>query len=676
MPAAALPTEPTKSVILASAPSEKFSLRQLLRWTWLVIRPAPWLIAAAAAADLVVTLGGQFQVQLFASVLDGIRALVGQGAGMQGAGGAGALTGGSLERAAYLLVATVVFLTLFSFAARAISALADSRMLERLQLALHDKLLRLGVEWHDHHDTANSVQLVDRIARGAQPTLSLAAKYPLVQAIGLCTGSGLLSFNLGQSLNTPWQIQALGFAFLLGLPFIAWRLSNRVRESNAAVQVVEADVSTEILNSLSLPGDVQTIGAVPQRSRRMAERLRAAARARFLMAINSDLPNQLSQALPTMLQALFLVYAVLATVTAKTVDPNAVGAIVAVYFLVPMVVNPLTSLINFFGGLNAQWPMIRMFGEVLDAEPAVMDRADARDWPQSGSQVTLTGLHFAYAPGAKAILDGVDHRFEPGKLTAIVGRSGSGKSTIIRLLTRLREPTGGEIRIGDLALDDIRLDALRRNVGIVGQKALFISDTVRANFKLADPDATDTAIEAICRQTGFWDILLTKQAAAPLDLTMSRDGDPFSGGQCRIFAVTRALLRRPTIMLLDEPTTGVNALQLEELAAQIRSACRGITTIVVEHDCDFILGLADQVCALDAGRFAQVGDPHRLAEEPGVFHEMLEARRRLAAGGGATMKTEAFPTPSFEAKAAPAMKIAQGAPMKIAAGSPMKSMPT
>jgi ABC-type multidrug transport system fused ATPase/permease subunit len=648
----------------ASAPQE-FSLRQLARWTWQVIRPAPWLIAAAAGADLVVTLGNQAQAQLFARVLDQIRALAGPTA-------ADAHPSFGL---AYLLVVTVVLLPLFAFAARAISAFADSRMLQQLQLSLHDKLLRLGVEWHDRHDTATSVQLVDRIARGAQPALSMAAKYPLVQAIGLCTGSGLLSLNLGQSLKTPWEIQAIGFALLLGLPFVAWRLSNRVRASNAAVQAAETSVSAEVLNSLSLPGDIQTIGAAPQRSQRMAERLRAAAKARFTMAVNIEMPNQLSQALPTLLQALFLVYAVLAVATASTIDPNAIGAIVAIYLLVPMVVNPLISLINFFTGLNAQWPMFQMFGEVLDAEPRTMDRPDASDWPANGSQVSLVGVRFSYAPGAAKILDGVDYRFEPGKLTAIVGRSGSGKSTIIRLLTRLREPTAGEIRMGDIPLDRIKLDALRRNVAIVGQKALFISDTVRANFKLADPGATDADIEAMCKKTNFWKILLDKQPNAPLDLMMSRDGEPFSGGQCRIFAVTRALLRRPAVMLLDEPTTGVNPLQLEELAAQIREACSGITTIAVEHDCDFILGLADQVCALDAGRFAQVGEPSRLAAEPGVFHDMLEARRRLAASG-VQMKTEAFPAPTIGGKAVPAPMAAQAGALKVAAGSPMKSMPT
>ncbi|HYC15224.1 MAG TPA: ABC transporter ATP-binding protein [Stellaceae bacterium] len=656
---------------IAAAPDAKLSLSQLVRWTWQIIRPAPWLIAAAAAADLVVTLGGQVQVQLFARVLDQIRALA-----APQAGDAHPSLG-----LAYLLVAVVILLPIFSFAARAITAFADSRMLEQLQLSLHDKLLRLGVEWHDRHDTATSVQLVDRIARGAQPILTMAAKYPLVQVIGLCTGSGLLSLNLGQSLNTPWGVQAVGFALLLGLPFVSWWLSNRVRASNAAVQAAETQVSSEILNSLSLPGDIQAIGAAPQRSRRMGERLRTAARARFLMSVNTEMPNQLSQALPTLLQALFLVYAVLAVATASKIDSNAIGAIVAVYFLVPMVVNPLISLINFFTGLNAQWPMIRMFGEVLDAKPATVDKPDARDWPATGSQVSFSGVHFSYAPGAAKILDGVDHGFAPGKLTAIVGRSGSGKSTIIRLLTRLREPTGGTIRMGEVPLDDVKLDDLHRNVAIVGQKALFISDSVRSNFKLADPEVSDAAIEEICRKTKFWDVLVKHEKDAghpltsPLDLPMSRDGDPFSGGECRIFAVTRALLRRPAVMLLDEPTTGVNALQLEELAEQLREACRGITTIVVEHNCDFILGLADQVCALDAGRFAQVGDPHRLAAEPGVFHDMLEARRRLAAGA-AGMKMESFPAPTIGGAPPPRPKPAAGADMMIAAGSPMKRMPT
>jgi ABC-type multidrug transport system fused ATPase/permease subunit len=639
-----------------TAPSEPFSLGRLCRWTWQMIRPElSWFILSACGA-LVMVLGGQFQTQVMGAVVSQLAAQVGNvGPGQSQTGKAssavlGGLIPADLSGAAALMVGVIVFLTLFSYAVKAIEEFANNRMLERLQLTLHDKFLRLGPEWHDRKDAGNSTMVVNQIARGVQPLLRQVAQYPIVQGIGLVSALSLIYLNLGALPATPPIVRVIGVAILLVVPVVAWKLSSRVRAAYDRVLDAESRVSTDVLNSLAQPTDMQALGAERQRSRRVAERLHVAAEARLRMGLRSDLSTGFMTALPLLMQAMFLVYGVLVTIETKPIEPAAIGAILVIYQFVPNAVSPLLALINFFTGLNTQWPAVVAVGEVLDAKPAISDRPDAGPWPEGPGRFAVAGLRFAYSSGGPDLLNGIDHQFAPERITAIVGRAGCGKSTILQLIMRLREPSGGTLEVDGTPFARISLDALRRHIVMVSQVSPFLTDTVRENFLLAAAEASDADIEQACRQTGFWEVLVNKQPTAPLDLPVTREaGKILSGGERRLLAVTRALLRQPSILLLDEPTTGVDMLHLKQVADALRAVAKGCTTVLIEHNLDFVLGLADEVCVLDGGRFVQVGPPSRLAQEPGLFRELLETRRRLAESGEG-MTVEAHPMPSLEAK--------------------------
>ena len=640
---------------MPSAPSEPFSLAKLCRWTWLLIRPELFWFTLSACGALLFILGAQFQTQLMGAVVSQLAAHVGRSGSASAQAGKAAspvlsgLIPQGLFSAAGLMMAVILFLAVFSYAVKALDELTNTRMLERLQLLLHDTLLRLGPEWHDRRDAGNSTMVVNQIARGVQPMLRQVAQYPIVQGIGLVSALLLIYGNLGALPNTPLSARLAGIVILLVVPVIAWKLSSRVRAAYDRVLAAEGQVSSDILNSLSQPTDIAVLGAERQRSRRVAERLHDAARARLRMGLSSDLSSQFMTVLPVLLQGLFLVYGVVVTVRAETVEPAAIGAILVVYQFVPTTVSPLLALINFFTGLNTQWPAVAAVGEVLEAEPLVRDRHDAVGWPEGGGALALSGLRFAYASDGPAVLAGIDHQFAPGRITAIVGRAGCGKSTILQLIMRLRDPQAGAVQIAGMALDRIRLQELRRHVSVVSQVSPFLSDSVRENFLLGAADASDAEIERAARLTGFWEVLIKKQPDAPLDLQITREpGKILSGGERRLLAVTRALLRHPSVLLLDEPTTGVDMIHLEQVAAALRAAAKGSTTILIEHNLDFVLGLADEVCVLEAGRFAQVGSPRRLADEPGLFRELLETRRRLA-GSAEGLAVEAHPMPSLDA---------------------------
>ena len=389
----------------------------------------------------------------------------------------------------------------------------------------------------------------------------------------------------------------------------------------------------------------------------MRERLQALALARFRTAVRGDAAEQFKAALPYLLQALFLLYAVIATVRAGGLSAPSLGgslqAIVLIQGLVPEAVTSILSVIDIFAVVNEQWPMIASVGEILDMAPP--DEApNATGWPNGASGIALRNVGFSYGPSLPVLLGGVDYEFTPGVITAIAGGSGSGKSTIFQLLTRLRRPTAGTVKVSEIDLNSIRLDELRGHIGIVHQSPPFLTDTVRANFQLVAMDATDAEIEAACRKVGIWDALVAKNPAAPLDQPMTHNGggaNDFSGGERRRLAIARGLLNHPSILLFDEPTAGIDAHTLELVAEAIKRASIGITSIVIDHNLDFILGIADRVCVLAGGHFVQTGNPRQLAEQPGPFRELLEAVRRLA--GDTTMTTTSYPMPVRNGPAAP-----------------------
>jgi ATP-binding cassette, subfamily B, bacterial len=388
--------------------------------------------------------------------------------------------------------------------------------------------------------------------------------------------------------------------------------------------------------------------------------------------VRDDAAGELKSALPYLLQALFLVYAVIATVRGGLAGAPLGGslqAIVLIQGLVPAAVSSMLSIINIFTGINQQWPLIASVGEILDMAPP-QEAPNASDWPRDASHLQLRKVTFSYGASLPLLLDGIDYEFTPGTITAIAGASGSGKSTIFQLLTRLRQPTGGAITISGTALNAIRLDAVRRHIVIVHQSPPFLTDTVRANFQLVSVDATDAEIEAACRKVGIWDVLVAKNPTAPLDQPMTQGGggaNDFSGGERRRLAIARSLLLRPAILLFDEPTAGIDPHALELVADAIRRASVGITGIVIEHNLDFILGVADRVCVLADGHFAQTGEPRQLAEQPGPFRELLQAVRRLA--GEATMTTTSYPMPGRDGRMTQAVGPSPTVPIGELAGA-------
>jgi ABC-type multidrug transport system fused ATPase/permease subunit len=542
--------------------------------------------------------------------------------------------------AAIVFAVLSLVLILLGYGNRVVGAWTTNVMVGRMRQDIHDKLLTLGPSFYQRFDTGRAAVLVQANVPTALMMLKEVITAPVVKGITL---AGALFFLASFLRDLQVQNKAgldvleaqsslipiLLLIVLVALPVISWFLAKRLSGAFAGALDSNMQLTEEFMNSIHRPDEVQLMGAAPQRSNAFAMRVRNWVRDQFTADAGRALANVFQTSMPTFLQVMLLVYGIF--VALQSGGPGAAaaaGAIVAIYTIVPQAVSPIQELLDFATLFTTSWPSVRAVIEVFEAEPEGGKRDGTLELTPEDRSVTFRDVSFAYREDQAKIVDGVSHVFAPGQVTAIVARFGTGKSTLLNLVARLRRPIEGSILIGDKGLGQIKRESLRNNVVKVSQFPLLISDTVRENFRLAKADATDAEIEEVSRRTGLWEVLVkeTPPGGDPLSYMVSRhDGIGLSGGQRRILAVTRALLLEPTVLLLDEPTTGIDPIGRHDLCQTLVKACAGLTVIVVDQDCNFLTHFVHQVCCLEGRKFTDIGSPAELTQRGSLFKQLSEA---------------------------------------------------
>jgi ABC-type multidrug transport system fused ATPase/permease subunit len=622
---------------------------RLLRFAWLLVKGSLGVLAGMVAFSIFVQLLTQYNSQILSSVTS-MLSTAAAGAGAEKKGGGGILDfmlPGSLESAAIVFAVTAVLMIVLIFGERIYNAWSDNLIATRLQHRLHDKLLALGPEFHRKHDLSETSLTVTAFAPGAQQIACDLIAFPVVRGIGLATAIVFLIHNLQALHGAPVWMQIVLIASVILLPFAGWWFSQGIVRSSRHLVDRQTAVANEFMNSAANPTEIRLMGAERQRSHAFADRLKHFRAAAIAAAVKREMGTQFQSAVPRILSAAFLLYGIFFAL--RSGDPAAVGAIVAFVLFIPLAVNPINELLTFFIGISATWPQIEKVVEIAEAAEE-QEISGAKPLAPTGSgEVAFERVTFAYNPATPPVLRELSHRFADGKISAIIARSGAGKSTILNLIARQYRPQSGAIRLGGDDVSGATTESLRNAVVKISQFPVFLADTVRANFLLAKADATDAEIEEVCRRTGLWPILVNAAAGGkPLDTVLPRKLETLiSGGQQKLFAVTRGLLRKPRVLLIDEPTTGIDNIGIAELSKFLRPACQGVTAIVVDHKMSFVGPFADVICCMDEGRFADVGSPAELDRPGTLYHQLKELERSEPAEGapGAAPIAEALELP-------------------------------
>jgi ATP-binding cassette subfamily B protein len=257
--------------------------------------------------------------------------------------------------------------------------------------------------------------------------------------------------------------------------------------------------------------------------------------------------------------------------------------------------------------------------EVLATAPAIADPPHARGLPPGGGELRFEGVHFGYLDGSP-VLEGLDLVVPAGQSVAVVGATGSGKSTVARLVPRFYDVDAGTVRIDGVDVRQLRLNDLRKAVGIVFEETFLFSSTIRSNIAFADPDASDEAVERAARLSGAHDFV--RALPEGYQTVIGERGFSLSGGQRQRIAIARAVLADPRILILDDATSAVDPTKEHEIRDALDEVMRGRTTIVIAHR-PATIALADRVVLLDEGRIVAEGSHDELLATSERYRQVL-----------------------------------------------------
>lgn len=288
-------------------------------------------------------------------------------------------------------------------------------------------------------------------------------------------------------------------------------------------------------------------------------------------------------------------------------------------------VNNVATIVN-----NAQHALIgaRRVFEILDAPVEIRSAPDARRVGRLAGHVRFEGVYFGYEPG-RLVLQDITLDVPPGRCVAILGATGSGKSTLMSLIPRFYDPTAGRVTIDGHDLRGLDLQDLRRNIGLVFQESFLFSHTVAANIAFGQPDATREQVERAARIAAAHDFITALPEG--YDTVLGEGGNNLSGGQRQRLALARAILLEPPLLVLDDPTAAIDAETEHEIFAALDRAIAGRTTFIVAHRLS-TLRRADVVLVLENGRIVQQGTHAELMRGPGAYRRVAELQ--LVDGGG------------------------------------------
>ncbi len=306
-----------------------------------------------------------------------------------------------------------------------------------------------------------------------------------------------------------------------------------------------------------------------------------------------------------------------------------VGEIVTFTSFATIFIARLEQVVNFSNFLFTQAPKVRQFFEVIDTTPTVRDRAGARDPGRVRGIVRFEDVSFSY-DGTRAAVQHLSFEAAPGETIALVGATGSGKSTTLGLLHRAFDPQSGRILVDDVDICDLAMASLRRNIGVVFQDAMLFARTIRENILVGRPDATDAEIIAALARAQATDVMMRHPDG--LDTVVAERGRSLSGGECQRLSIARALLKDPPILILDEATSSLDAGTEARVKRALDEAMKGRTTLVIAHRLSTVRS-ATRILVFDQGRIVEKGSFDELVAGGGRFEELARAQFMVPAGG-------------------------------------------
>ncbi len=550
-------------------------------------------------------------------------------------------TAGDVVRIALLIAGLAVVDAGISLATRWYSARIGEGVIYDLRSRVFEHVQRMPVAFFTRTQTGALVSRLNNDVIGAQQAFTSTLSGVLSNAIGLVLTAGVM-FSLS------WQITALSLVLVPVFVLPARRIGRRLQEITRESYGLNASMNASMTERFNVAGAllVKLFG----RPEAEAEGFRGrAARVRDIGVLSAMYGRTFFTAL-TLVAALAtaLVYGLGGWLAfTGSLSP---GDVVALALLLSRLYGPLTALSNVrVDVMSAMVSFDRVF-EVLDLQPMIREEPDAVPIPAEDRSIEFEHVSFSYPSaadvslpsledvslpehgGPTAVLHDVSFRVEPGRLVALVGHSGAGKSTIANLVPRLYDATSGTVRVGGIDVRRATLASLRDTIGVVSQDAHLFHDTIRANLLYVRPQATDDELWAALSGARIGG--LVRSLPDGLDTVVGDRGYRLSGGEKQRLAIARVLLKAPAVVILDEATAHLDSESEVAVQHALDTALEGRTSLVIAHRLSTIRS-ADQILVVDDGRIVESGTHAQLLALGGRYADLY--RTQFAVGEGRTV---------------------------------------
>ena len=582
------------------------SIFTLFKKIWPFVKPYKWLVLITLILTLIGSLFAQVNAIVLDRTVDSINALVGA-------------ADFSWAKAAQIL--TIISIVLLG--KEILSALIDffqSYFGERMRVyvskdlsqAVIDKILTFRMAFFSKTDN-DTGKLQTRIDQGVS-SLSRTVQNFFIDLLPLFT-SAILALVLMFSANVYVGLTALGI-----VPIYIWITIRQARKLNGWRRNMR---SYREIKSHGVMNIIESINVIKSFNREQIESEKQwdiqtkftdnQMLVRKTSFYYNGLKNFVRQ-FGTVLIIILTAYLVLTGYPGMTI-----GKIMYHIMLFSNVTAPITQLHRIFDDMNDALIYAEGFFDILDADEEIEQSGTYRPEKVQGN-FSIRNVDFTYPNGTKALWN-VNMDINSGKITALVGLSGAGKSTVVNLLDKFYEPDCGSILLDGVDLREWDTHYLRDNIGLVLQKNHIFDGTIEENIRYGNPDATFEEVVDAAKKAYIYDQIMA------LPQQFQNKAQALSGGQQQRIAIARMFLKNPPIIFLDEPTASLDAIATEQIKASIDAIKKNRTVIIISHSISQIID-SDVVYALRNGRVEQSGDPDSLYKQGGVYKEIVDASAR------------------------------------------------
>ncbi|WP_248963380.1 ABC transporter ATP-binding protein [Sphaerisporangium perillae] len=515
---------------------------------------------------------------------------------------------------------------------RWLSASIGEGLILHLRTAVFDHVQRMPIAFFTRTRTGALVSRLNNDVIGAQRAFSNTLS-------GVVSNIVTLALTLVVMVGISWQITLLALVLLPMFVLPARRMGSRLARLEREAAGHNSRMSTQMTERFSAPGAtlIKLFGRPANESAEFAARAR---RVRDIGVRTAMVQSVFVTAL-TLVSALALavVYGLGGFYSLRgQLEP---GAVVALALLLTRLYAPLTALASARVEVMSALVSFERVFEVLDLKPLITEREGARKVPDGPVSVELDGVRFAYPAADKVslasleevatldtrggveVLHDMSFRAEPGRMVALVGSSGAGKSTIAQLLARLYDVDEGAVRLSGVDVRDLTAESIRETLGMVTQDGHLFHESVRANLLLARPEASEEELWDVLRRARLEELVTGLPDG--LDTIVGERGYRLSGGERQRLTIARLLLARPRVVILDEATAHLDSTSEAAVQEALGEALAGRTAVVIAHRLSTIRA-ADLILVIEDGRVAERGTHEELLAAGGRYEELYRTQ--------------------------------------------------